>query len=161
MFLFIVADMMFGHSSLSPVGAIALCLLASSEAKVISTGLNSEKHSSSRCSSHAITSAETTFSIPTASTAPSTASLPTVDNGKDYINYTTVTGFFLQDINTTVASTFDYVGLHDAFRARRASLTIHSRLPSTSVSSTKLTALTRSPLRSSPDGRDSTTSSSP
>jgi hypothetical protein len=26
-----------------------------------------------------------------------------------YINYTTVTGFFLQDINTTVPSTFDYV----------------------------------------------------
>lgn len=26
-----------------------------------------------------------------------------------YINYTTVTGYFLQDINTTNATTFDYV----------------------------------------------------
>lgn len=51
----------------------------------------------------------TTFSIPTASTAPSTASAPTVDNGKEYIQYSVVPGYFLQDLNTTNASTFDFV----------------------------------------------------
>jgi len=55
------------------------------------------------------TKAPTTFSIPTASTAPSTASLPTVDKGTEYINYTNVGGYFLQDLDTTVPSTFDYV----------------------------------------------------
>ncbi|KAF2149393.1 phosphoglycerate mutase-like protein [Myriangium duriaei CBS 260.36] len=49
-----------------------------------------------------------TFSVPTASTANPTASGITVDHGKAYIKYTTVTGFFLQDLNTTNQTGFDY-----------------------------------------------------
>lgn len=50
-----------------------------------------------------------TFSEPTASTAPATASVPTVNQGTQYINYTNMAGFFLQDLASTVPSTFDYV----------------------------------------------------
>ncbi|KAG9761607.1 putative GPI anchored protein, partial [Aureobasidium melanogenum] len=49
-----------------------------------------------------------TFSEPTASTAPATASVPTVNQGTEYINYTNVAGYFLQDLASTVPSTFDY-----------------------------------------------------
>ncbi|GAB7354009.1 hypothetical protein MBLNU459_g4600t1 [Dothideomycetes sp. NU459] len=41
-------------------------------------------------------------------TAASTASDPTIDGGKKYFQYSTVEGYFLQDLNSTVASTFDY-----------------------------------------------------
>ncbi|KAL1306177.1 hypothetical protein AAFC00_004279 [Neodothiora populina] len=50
----------------------------------------------------------TTFSIVTSAAAPSTASLPTVGDGTEYIRYSTVGGYFLQDLNTTAASSFDY-----------------------------------------------------
>lgn len=56
--------------------------------------------------SHAVT---TTFSIPTASNANPTASVPTVDDGMETISYSTVPGYFLQDLNTTNPSTFDFV----------------------------------------------------
>lgn len=64
--------------------------------------------------SHVKTSAETTsftstFSIATSSSAPSTTALPTIDNGLEYVKYSTVGGYFLQDSNSTEASTFDYV----------------------------------------------------
>ncbi|KAG9749761.1 hypothetical protein KCU59_g3270, partial [Aureobasidium melanogenum] len=49
-----------------------------------------------------------TFSEPTASTAPATASVPTVNQGTEYINYTNIAGYFLQDLASTVPSTFDY-----------------------------------------------------
>ncbi|KAH0335896.1 putative GPI anchored protein, partial [Aureobasidium melanogenum] len=49
-----------------------------------------------------------TFSEPTASTAMPTASVPTVNQGTEYINYTNMAGFFLQDLASTVPSTFDY-----------------------------------------------------
>lgn len=83
----------------SPISlaSVAISLLALSEAKAITP--------------QSITKAPTSFSIPTASSAPSTASFPTVDKGKDYINYTNVAGYFLQDLNTTIPSTFDYVML--------------------------------------------------
>lgn len=49
-----------------------------------------------------------TFSIPTASTANPTASGVSVKHGKAYIEYSTVPGFFLQDLNSTNQTTFDY-----------------------------------------------------
>ena len=57
----------------------------------------------------------TTYSIVTASNAPPTASAPTVHNGKNYIEYETVTGFFLQDEPTTNATSFNYVRSHGGF----------------------------------------------
>ncbi|KAI5271177.1 phosphoglycerate mutase-like protein [Aureobasidium subglaciale] len=78
----------------------------SSSSSSYSTSISSSQ-SSSYSASHSVTQAPT-FSIPTASTAPSTASLPTVDQGTEYVNYTNVGGYFLQDLDTTVPSTFDY-----------------------------------------------------
>jgi hypothetical protein len=72
----------------------------------------STSHSTSHSTSYSVTVAPT-FSEPTASTAPSTASLPTVNQGKEYINYTNIVGYFLQDLASTVPSTFDYVSLLD------------------------------------------------
>jgi hypothetical protein len=69
---------------------------------------SSTSFSTSHSTSYSITVAPT-YSEPTASTAPVTASLPTVDQGKEYINYTNVAGYFLQDLDSTVPSTFDYV----------------------------------------------------
>lgn len=80
-----------------------------SSSSVSSSTISSVAVSSSVGDSVSTTKAPTTFSIPTASTAPSTASLPTVDKGTEYINYTNVGGYFLQDLDTTVPSTFDYV----------------------------------------------------
>lgn len=108
------------------LASVVVSLLALSEAKAIST--------TSSCVSktgHDTTKAATTFSIPTASSAPSTASLPTVDNGKEYINYTNVGGFFLQDLNTTVPSTFDYV--RSVRTQHKYWVLIYSRLPPTLV----------------------------
>ncbi|TIA26332.1 phosphoglycerate mutase-like protein [Aureobasidium pullulans] len=79
-----------------------------SSSSVSSSTISSVAVSSSVGVSVSTTKAPTTFSIPTASTAPSTASLPTVDKGTEYINYTNVGGYFLQDLDTTVPSTFDY-----------------------------------------------------
>ena len=52
---------------------------------------------------------ETSYSIPTAATAAPTASGVAINNGKQYINYTTVPGYFLQDDASTDASTFNYM----------------------------------------------------
>ncbi|KAF2227459.1 histidine phosphatase superfamily [Elsinoe ampelina] len=51
---------------------------------------------------------KTTFSISTAATANPVASGISVDGGKAYIKYSTVEGYFLQDLNTTDPATFDY-----------------------------------------------------
>ncbi|KAF4554321.1 Histidine phosphatase-like protein 11 [Elsinoe fawcettii] len=55
--------------------------------------------------------AKTTFSISTAATANPVASGLSVDGGKSYIKYSTVEGYFLQDLNTTNQTNFDYVPL--------------------------------------------------
>jgi len=52
---------------------------------------------------------KSSYSIPTAATAAPTASGISIDKGKEYINYTTVAGYFLQDDPATNPSTFSYV----------------------------------------------------
>lgn len=64
----------------------------------------------------------TTFSIPTTTTISPTASASVVEDARKYITYSTVGGYFLQDLNTTTPSTFDYVRhrtLDAAFRIER------------------------------------------
>ncbi|CAD0107772.1 unnamed protein product [Aureobasidium uvarum] len=80
--------------------------LSSSTSSSSSTS-HSTSFSTSHSVSHSVTQAPT-FSEPTASTAPATTSLPTVNKGTEYINYTNVAGYFLQDLDSTVPSTFDY-----------------------------------------------------
>lgn len=94
-------------NSILSVGAIALsvsALVTATSIDLSRSGFKPTQHFSS------ITRAPltTTFSIVTAATAQSTASLPTIDDGEEYIAYSTVDGYFLQDLNTTNASTFDY-----------------------------------------------------
>lgn len=81
---------------------------SSSSSSTSSSTSFSTSFSTSHSTPYSITVAPT-YSEPTASTAPVTASLPTVDQGKEYINYTNVVGYFLQDLDSTVPSTFDYV----------------------------------------------------
>lgn len=97
--------------------AAALSVLAGAEAHESSTSSSSSSthstthtHTSTDKHGSSTTSFTSTFSIPTAATAASTAAEITIDGGKEYIQYSTVGGYFLQDLNTTVASTFDYVG---------------------------------------------------
>lgn len=58
-------------------------------------------------------SSTSTFLIPTATTANPVATGISIDGGSEYINYTTVGGFFLQDLTSTNASSFDYVSQVD------------------------------------------------
>jgi len=98
--------------------------VSASAASVAGTTLSTVKGSSSSSSSahnstvassatHSITSAASTtstFSIPTASNAASTASgLNDPIAPAEHIVYSTVGGYFLQDLNTTNSSTFDYI----------------------------------------------------
>jgi hypothetical protein len=46
-----------------------------------------------------------------ASLLAASVSAQSFNGSNGYINYTTVTGYFLQDVSTTNASTFDYVSL--------------------------------------------------
>lgn len=105
--------------SIFAASAVALSILAGVEARQSDTNSRSSKtstHTSTFTTTHtsavkhgSTTSLTSTFSIPTAATAASTAAELTIDNGKEYIQYSTVEGYFLQDLNATVASTFDYV----------------------------------------------------
>ena len=52
---------------------------------------------------------ESSYSIPTAATAAPTASGVGIARGSEYLDLSTVTGYFLQDVNTTNPSTFSYV----------------------------------------------------
>ena len=61
--------------------------------------------------------AATTFSEATASTAAASTSGVAIHGGQGYINYSTVPGYFLQDLNSTNASTFDFVSISMSLRA--------------------------------------------
>ncbi|KAJ9618942.1 putative phosphoglycerate mutase pmu1 [Taxawa tesnikishii (nom. ined.)] len=100
--------------------ALALLALASFSQAKKSTS-TSTTHTTTHTAIHTATYATsasatapltTTYSIPTAATANPTASAPTVDDGTEHIQYSTVSGYFLQDINTTNASTFDYTAVN-------------------------------------------------
>lgn len=61
--------------------------------------------------------ASTTLATPVAAPAPEptpAAILPRI-RGSEWINYTTLTGFFLQDEVDTIPSGFDYVSLFSVF----------------------------------------------
>ena len=87
-----------------------------------------------------------TFSEPTASTAPATASVPTVNQGTEYINYTNMAGFFLQDLASTVPSTFDYVSCDGDILEVLVVANTLLRLLQTLASSTRLTQPTQATM---------------
>ena len=70
-----------------------------------------------------------------------------------YINYTTVTGYFLQDVSTTNASTFDYVG--SIYLKRDMEALTDVRLPPTSASSTARTLRRMALPPTTPNGKSS------
>jgi hypothetical protein len=69
-----------------------------------------------------------------ASLLASTAAAQSLNGTSGYINYTTVTGYFLQDISTTNASTFDYVSAV-LLSYDQSGIDGRLRLPRTSASS--------------------------
>jgi len=80
--------------------------------------------------------AQTSFSIPTAASAAPTAAGIAIEGGNNYVNYSTVGGLFLQDLNTTDPSTFNYVCTSPS---KSDLALILDSLPPTSVSSTNPT----------------------
>lgn len=77
----------------------------------VTSGVSSTTQTSSvsiKTNSTVLTPA-TTFSEATASTAAASTSGVSIHGGQGYINFSTVPGYFLQDLNSTNASTFDFV----------------------------------------------------
>jgi len=78
--------------------------------------VGSANSSSSSVTSTSVSVASLSTSSQSMTAAPSTTSISTTDNGTEYIRYSTVGGYFLQDLNATNASTFDYVSRIDRLR---------------------------------------------